>query len=729
MSEFVILLEDASGKNREISGNKAAALADMIKSGINVPPGACVTTESYRAFVDSTGLRDAISMELSRKRFEDMRWEEMWDASLRLRNMFLATDIPQELEQSLRKGIASHFGDEAVAVRSSSLAEDAAGASFAGLHDSYLNINGIDSILKHIKLVWASLWSDAALLYRQELSLDIDTSAMSVIIQRMIYGQKSGISFGVNPNDSKQAVIESVYGLNKGLVDGDIEPDRWFLDRKTGDIISGSTAEHEVMVVPSSEGVRFENIKPGVSQQPVLTESEVRMIFCVSRRLEDIHKAPQDIEWTIKDGILYLLQSRPVTSVSGSEENGQKSWYLSLRRSFDNLKKLGERIEKVLIPAMIEEADEVSRRDLSSLSDSQIAEEISSRKALLGKWHDIYWDEFIPFAHGMRLFGQIYNDRMKPSDPYEFVNILTSSSMESVKRNEMLESMADALLRNKSILSADSIVQDSEFLKMLDDFVERFSGLTCSIAKCEDERNSVLKLLTEMAKHPKSTKNHAGNDTDMLAERFLASFRDEEQDYARELIELARKSYRIRDDDNIYMGRFESNLVLAVEESRRRLGERCKDEYVCANPDEVIQALKFEDYEPKRTEPQEEKPETEHTARQLRGQPAGQGIAKGKARVVINTSDLFDVKQDEILVCDAIDPNMTFVIPLVSAIVERRGGMLIHGAIIAREYGLPCVTGIPQAIEFIKTGDYITVDGYYGIVIIHSDEEKRQDER
>ena len=139
----------------------------------------------------------------------------MWDASLRVRNMFLATDIPRDLELSLRKEIIDCFDNEAVAVRSSSLSEDAAGSSFAGLHESFLNVKGIDSILEHVKLVWASLWSDAALLYRQELSLDIDTSAMSVIIQRMIYGQKSGIAFGVNPNDNSQAVIEGVYGLNK----------------------------------------------------------------------------------------------------------------------------------------------------------------------------------------------------------------------------------------------------------------------------------------------------------------------------------------------------------------------------------------------------------------------------------------------------------------------------------------------------------------------------------
>jgi pyruvate,water dikinase len=90
----------------------------------------------------------------------------------------------------------------------------------------------------------------------------------------------------------------------------------------------------------------------------------------------------------------------------------------------------------------------------------------------------------------------------------------------------------------------------------------------------------------------------------------------------------------------------------------------------------------------------------------------------GKARVVLDSSDLFSFQKGEILVCDAVDPGMTFVVPLAAAIVERRGGMLIHGAIIAREYGIPCVTGVSDAVNQIKTGDFITVDGHLGIVII-----------
>jgi pyruvate,water dikinase len=105
-------------------------------------------------------------------------------------------------------------------------------------------------------------------------------------------------------------------------------------------------------------------------------------------------------------------------------------------------------------------------------------------------------------------------------------------------------------------------------------------------------------------------------------------------------------------------------------------------------------------------------------ARQLTGQPAGPGLGSGSARVIRDSQDLFAFRAGEVLVCDAVDPSMTFVMPLAGGIVECRGGMLVHGAIIAREYGIPCVTGVQDALGMIATGMHLQVDGYLGIVTI-----------
>jgi pyruvate,water dikinase len=183
---------------------------------------------------------------------------------------------------------------------------------------------------------------------------------------------------------------------------------------------------------------------------------------------------------------------------------------------------------------------------------------------------------------------------------------------------------------------------------------------------------------------------------------------------------LARTSYQLRDDDNIYLGRIEAQLLSAIREARQRIeASEIKDPHA-SGVNELKAVLADLDHRAETLNPYRKKAGQtfDIKPRQLIGQPGGPGIASGRARVIRQHVDLADFKHGEVLVCDAVDPNMTFVVPLASAVVERRGGMLIHGAIIAREYGLPCVTGIPDATALIETGDKLSVDGYLGIVTI-----------
>ena len=227
----------------------------------------------------------------------------------------------------------------------------------------------------------------------------------------------------------------------------------------------------------------------------------------------------------------------------------------------------------------------------------------------------------------------------------------------------------------------------------------------------------LYRLLLEMAEHPAEPGGQRKSDRiDQLYQNYIDSFEDDQQNWAQELLELARSSYQLRDDDNIYLGRIEAQLLVAVQEAKRRIANRTDGQ----NAKILRQVLEEVDFgtESKKSVPAATASGDTFHARQLIGQPAGPGIAKGKARVVRRHSDLADFKHGEVLVCDAVDPNITFVVPLATAVVERRGGMLIHGAIIAREYGLPCITGIPDATTLIRTGEEITVDGYLGIVTL-----------
>jgi pyruvate,water dikinase len=725
MMKTVIHLEEITEKDRTRVGGKGYALAMMARRRLNVPDAVCLGTEAYRAYVASTGLRERILLELSRKDFREMRWEEMWDASLRIRNMFLRTPIPPDLLTTLSNPIEERFANKAVVVRSSAPGEDSAKASFAGLHESYVNVRGKESILEHVRLVWASLWSDAALLYRQELGLDVERSEMAVVIQEIAVGEQSGVAFGRNPNDPSQAVIEAVYGLNQGLVDGTVEPDRWILDRETGQQITHTTVERDKIIVPSPEGVRLEPCPPEQRTKPPLDDKKVARVLRLVLEVERLFGAPQDVEWTFKDNTLYVIQSRPITTRSAIDGDDKRSWYLSLRRSFDNLKALRQKIEKELIPAMVDEAGRMATHDLAALSDRDLAEEIQRRSRMYRRWIDVYWSEFIPFAHGARLFGQVYNDVIRPEDPYEFMDLLGATNMASLERNRLLEDMASLIREDPDLaglLRRQGTAEDPRFNEALDTFIAKFGGFLSGPSDTTQSRRAIIPVLLEMATRPVTPAKQKPKDIEKLKKNFLAHFKGDQRDEASELLDLGRASYRLRDDDNIHLGRIEGHLQSALDEGKHRIDRREAIRGMELDEEEVVQTLKDPRYVPTRQKTiHENKSDPKVRARQLVGQPAGPGIARGPARVIENPSDLLAFRAGEILVCDAVDPNMTFVVPLSAAIVERRGGMLIHGAIIAREYGLPCVTGVPDAVSLIRTGDNLTVDGYLGIVIISQD--------
>jgi rifampicin phosphotransferase len=715
--ETIITLEKCLSRDTEIVGGKAANIARLIDCGFKVPQGLCVTAAVYKQFIEKTGARGFLEYELGRKPLEAMRWEEMWDASLRIRNFFLKADLPADLRENILVAVANCLKGKALAIRSSSNFEDSEINSYAGLHESFLNVEGEEETIKHVKLVWASLWSDAAIAYSRELGLDPYKCAMSVVIQEMMPGEVSGVAFGISPVDEKMAVIEAVAGLNKGLVDGDVEPDRWIIERATGHLESYFRANETRKTVSVPGGTKIAEDAGAIE---LLTQAKVMDIYNTLVAVEKKMSFVPDLEWTIMGDEIYLLQVRPVSRAKFQDTDKRRGWDMTLRRSFNNLKDLSSRITGELIPAMIADAGEMEKNRLNALDDAGLAEEIKKRKDVYEKWQDIYWDEFIPFAHGARLFGQVYNDRVSPEDPHEFVDLISSEGIVSVSRNIRLEDLAAKLRTKPEAVAGDLEITDGDLRKEIQAFLVEFPGIAGEGLPAREKEKNMIKLLRRIASRPVVAKNPAKNK-EALENMFLDSFGEDEKQEARELLALGRLSYRLRDDDNVYLGRIEAELLRAMALARTRLGERCRDERSCEAAEEVIAALKMPEYVPRIPARKKDRQDgNREKRRQMRGQPAGKGIARGKARVINERADLFDTQAGEILVCDSIDPEMTFIIPVVAGIIERRGGMLIHGAIIAREYGIPCVTGVEGATAHIKNGDDLTVDGYFGLVINHS---------
>lgn len=383
-----------------------------------------------------------------------------------------------------------------------------------------------------------------------------------------------------------------------------------------------------------------------------------------------------------------LLQARPLTT-GGSAAEDPRLWYLGLHRSLDNLKQLQQRIEQQILPGMEADAARLAEVDLTALTDTALAAEIEGRQQIQQHWEEAYRSDCIPMAHGIRLFGEFYNDNLQPEDPFEFVELLRGGDFRALERNRRLAELAAELARGGQPPANRELETLAESL-----------GLSPKLT---------LRLLQQLAAKPAPPPRRANRP---LEQAFRQHFPAAERDRAEELLAIGRASYRLRDDDNLSLDQVNRELQRAVAEAERRLVVRD-----CPRLRQLLEqtappgsALHSPSLAPAHAAG------GVFRARQLQGQPASPGLATGLARVIRTPADLAGFQAGEILVCDAIDPAMTFVVPLAAGIIERRGGMLIHGAIIAREYAIPCVSGIAGAADLIRSGDRITLDGYLGLV-------------
>jgi phosphohistidine swiveling domain-containing protein len=294
--------------------------------------------------------------------------------------------------------------------------------------------------------------------------------------------------------------------------------------------------------------------------------------------------------------------------------------------------------------------------------------------------------------------------------------------MLSVKRNRLLGEMAAQVRKQPELLAElrTGDLQNQELLQVWQSLRQEFGDLFCGAASCSQGPEALAGLIGKMAAQSPRKERSPAAEAASLKNQFLSRFSGPKRTEMAAYLDLARASYRLRDDDNLHLGKVKAQLLRAVEDYQRRRAEtQSLPPVTAAFPPELGEVLAELADKPRDSQ---SSPVwagfADPTARQLVGQPASPGLAQGKARVVLDSSELLQISAGDILVCDAVDPTMTFVVPLVAAIVERRGGMLIHGSIIAREYGIPCVTGVPQATSLIHAGDPVTVDGYLGIVII-----------
>ncbi|GAA5163328.1 hypothetical protein GCM10023321_50000 [Pseudonocardia eucalypti] len=317
-STHTIWFADPAGTDHSLVGGKGANLGRLANAGFPVPPGFVVDTGAYLAHIET--MRDQISQALAELSYDDA--EALERAVERIRDWIVDADMPAHVANEISSAYAQ-LGDVYVAVRSSGTAEDLEGASFAGLHDTYLDIKGADNVLDAVKRDWASLWTGRAVAYRKSGGFT-EFPSIAVVVQTMVSSQVSGVMFTGNPLNAAtdEIMLNASWGLGEAVVQGITTPDEYIVRHKGFVLLDKTLGSKEVEIVRNPDtghGTIQRDVDPPRREEFTLTDEQAVELAQIGAGVQDLYEGfPQDIEWGYADGEFYVLQARPVTGVEFS---------------------------------------------------------------------------------------------------------------------------------------------------------------------------------------------------------------------------------------------------------------------------------------------------------------------------------------------------------------------------------------------------------------------------
>ena len=328
MLTYTLSFTEISKQDLPLVGGKGANLGEISKiSNVKVPPGFCITTEAYQYFVTASPALAGFLDQLNDLSSEDSDAVQL--LGQRIRQHMESLSVPEEIRRQIGQAWQEAGRDYAYAVRSSATAEDLPGASFAGQQDTYLNIQGIDAIVDHVRKCWASLFSDRAIVYRSRNGFDHKKVLLAVVVQQMVFPEVSGIMFTADPiNGNRKVVsIDASFGLGEALVSGMVTADLYKV--KDNKILTKQIGDKKIAVYAAPEGGTRERTLPDeMPKCQALTDEQVLTLAALGKHIEQHFASPQDIEWCLADSIFYVVQSRPITTLYPVPELADKRFHV-----------------------------------------------------------------------------------------------------------------------------------------------------------------------------------------------------------------------------------------------------------------------------------------------------------------------------------------------------------------------------------------------------------------
>jgi len=641
------------------AGGKGAALGEMTRAGISVPPGFVILSSAFEKFLNETGLNVEINSIFNLINHKEIHTIE--NASEKIKALILKAKIPQDISKEIQKSFKK-LAAKYVAVRSSATAEDSASAAWAGELESYLNTTE-KNLLENIKRCWASLFTPRAIFYRFEKNLNKSKISVAVVVQKMVESEKSGVAFSVHPvtQDQNQLVIEAGFGLGEAIVSGQVTPDNYVVEKKPRKIINKNiNIQSQGLYRGKGGGTKWCDISKKQGKKQVLSDKEILELSNIIIRIEKHYNFPCDIEWAMEKGKFYIVQSRPITTLSNKVQK-QSIYKKVFTRDFS-------------LP-MLQVWYKGEAYDKKPWSNKQ--------------------QEFLPYIVFVR-----EDDTVKSYYDPRGVDWIKNHIKESIKLNRnflnKLEKEVSAKLKPiQPIYEKELALSKKELLGFIKNFEIAYPWVEAMWWLCEmsDEELGNLNISPIKKLREKTTKLSAG--TDVVVRKSLMKIFPKIKNFVHvltikeiktenfpKLKELkARDKGFIFTQNHLYVGK----SVEEIEKEYNILLER---------------------------------EEIDKNVNKIKGVAAYSGIVRGRVRRVMGHKQIYSIQKGEILVSPMTMPDFLPAMKKAAAFVTDEGGMTCHAAIVAREIKKPCVVGTKNATKILKDGDLVEVDANNGVVRI-----------
>lgn len=801
MTRRVLWLAEVDQQQQGLVGNKAARLGELLSAGFSIPDGFCITVDSFSEHIigfdsDETG-----------KLIQQGLFREIQAQAL---HVTLSHALQEEILTNYRRLASLHPG--AVAVRSSSNAEDLFGHSFAGLYETVLNVTDEAMLLDAVRSCWASYWSEEAVDYRQQIGMDHTQYGMAVLVQAMISPKYAGVLFTQAPmaNENNSSLVEFITGNGSRLVDGSSYTGRYLIERNTGEIQAVSCSE----------------------QLPVDT---LRHLVSLGRAIEKFQKGPQDIEWCLDtEDRVWILQTRPITShVSGRESHtfsapvGLERVYdepfstlgcdLAVRRhqfwvtAINQFHHTGFRSEAVtdgifvyhttpwrsvgfllriwmrfwkfirwiqagyiqnkydqkVLPTYASCLKELQQRDLSDLDDGDVMDGLNSAIRLYLEFQCSSYAAGEIAVMAASILERTSRFMFNQFDNSQTMDFLAGLDTVTVKRDIALQTLGVSLSKVLSpeeletLDHAGLLARRSDlnlFWNEMRDFQDTYGYVWAD----RYPRDPAWQVNTEALMASLRHAVRAGANQGMLAMHKQRA-KERSQNINRTADKLSANTrfpirwilfgwflhraeaffpYKENRNHSVYQG------VMVIQKYAREIGLRLQAKGILSSSDDIF-FITWEEIQAIFSRGPTESLVSQIKARKLayrlqvqnvtsegaasvggrevvgnpsndllKGVPCSSGVGTGLARLVRGPGDLQRVMPGEVMVCRHFRPAWSPVFARLSGAVIEEGGVLSHGATLAREYGIPAVINVPGAMRSVQDGSCIVVDGTRGLVLL-----------